>query len=352
MNAETTQKLYEAFCEDLDAYCDGTLPDARRREIAAFLQASPQARATLQEFQQAHDLFENATWDVPEPTRAPSAQDILAAARTRPVARPSWRDRFAAWRAGLTWRSPAFAAAALLAVGAGVGWLALTASRTPSPQESAAVAPSPKPAPPETAEAARAPESAPDATAKSVESPAAPEPTAKPDAGPLSIPGGAAGARGAAEKNELFANEAPKSAATSASASAPDASGGGLPSGDSATKSPDTFQPLEESQPEKSAIASRETPPMEKKSSDAPRADELIARRALGAAPPATSSPSRTQSQPMKTPLKANDQERTTASGRPESANVQDAKPKTAEPPGASNAPPAPTSASSASPSQ
>lgn len=87
MSAEHSEKQFEAFCEDLEAYVEGALSDVRRREIESFLKDSAEARELLAEFQQANSLFAAPEWDIPEPQHLPTAQIILDRAHQ---AAPFW----------------------------------------------------------------------------------------------------------------------------------------------------------------------------------------------------------------------------------------------------------------------
>lgn len=95
---ERSDDILATFCEDLEAYVEGALPDDRRREMEAFLETSEEARALLAEFREADALFDGATWDVPPPKNLPTAQAILDSSRKAPVRnwnffawlRPSW----------------------------------------------------------------------------------------------------------------------------------------------------------------------------------------------------------------------------------------------------------------------
>lgn len=115
MSAEHSEKQFEAFCEDLEAYVEGALPDVRRREIESFLKDSAEARELLAEFQQANSLFAAPEWDVPEPQHLPTAQVILDRAREQtPFWHRWWQHMSALLPKPLT--SPVFASALALIV--------------------------------------------------------------------------------------------------------------------------------------------------------------------------------------------------------------------------------------------
>lgn len=115
MSAEHSEKQFEAFCEDLEAYVEGALPDVRRREIESFLKDSAEARELLAEFQQANSLFAAPEWEVPEPHHLPTAQAILDRAREQtPFWHRWWQHVVALLPKPLT--SPVFASALALIV--------------------------------------------------------------------------------------------------------------------------------------------------------------------------------------------------------------------------------------------
>ncbi len=129
---------------DFEDYLDGKLPPARHREVAELLARSAAAREMLEELQTARKWLEGTRWDVPEPARWPSADEILARAGRHTVSPPAvavTKSGPAAggaggWSAGWmpvwgTFRLPAWAlgAAAGVVLFAGVAlWWALSPS--------------------------------------------------------------------------------------------------------------------------------------------------------------------------------------------------------------------------------
>ncbi len=122
--AETLDNLDDALFGDFEDYLAGTLPEARRREVAARLDASPEARALLSEFTEAQKLFEKPIWEVAEPSALPSAQAILDRAKSRPTVRKSFFAEMKEWFGGAMWR-PALASGFAVALLASGSWLVL-----------------------------------------------------------------------------------------------------------------------------------------------------------------------------------------------------------------------------------
>lgn len=126
--AETLDNLDDALFGDFEDYLAGTLPEARRREVAARLEASPEARALLAEFTEAQTLFRNPVWDVPEPVALPSAQAILDRSKSRPTARKSFLAGMKDWFGVAMWR-PALASGFAIALLASGTWLVLRSNQ-------------------------------------------------------------------------------------------------------------------------------------------------------------------------------------------------------------------------------
>lgn len=139
MSSEEAQ-LDHPLYGDFEDYLDGKLPPARCQEVTDLLARSAAAREVLEELRTARRWLEGTRWDVPEPARWPSAEDILARAGRRPAAlpaalatKPDRAARKAAWWAAgwLPWqwdvRSPAWAWGAavslLLLVGSSLWWV-------------------------------------------------------------------------------------------------------------------------------------------------------------------------------------------------------------------------------------
>lgn len=128
--AETLDNLDDALFGDFEDYLAGTLPEARRREVAARLDASPEARALLSEFTEAQKLFEKPVWEIPEPSALPSAQAILDRAKSRPTVRKSFFAGMKEWFGGAMWR-PALASGLAVALLASGSWLVLRSTEKP-----------------------------------------------------------------------------------------------------------------------------------------------------------------------------------------------------------------------------
>jgi hypothetical protein len=128
--AETLDNLDDALFGDFEDYLAGTLPEARRREVAARLDASPEARALLSEFTEAQKLFEKPIWEVAEPSALPSAQAILDRAKSRPTVRKSFFAGMKEWFGGAMWR-PALASGLAVALLASGSWLVLRSTEKP-----------------------------------------------------------------------------------------------------------------------------------------------------------------------------------------------------------------------------
>lgn len=136
MSAEHSEKQFEAFCEDLEAYVEGALPDGRRREIESFLKDSAEARELLAEFQQANSLFATPEWDVPEPQHLPTAQVILDRAREQT---PFWHRWWAQVSAILpkSMTSPVFASVLALVVLFSATWYVVRPTLLSKPEMTA-----------------------------------------------------------------------------------------------------------------------------------------------------------------------------------------------------------------------
>lgn len=133
-------QLDDPLYGDFEDYLDGVLPEARLREVEALLARSATARALLEELRTARAWLNGTTWDVPEPTRWPSAEEILARAGRRPAATSATRRWWARW--SLNVRSPVWAlgAAAGLALlmGGGLWWWLLPPASDETAQSSRA----------------------------------------------------------------------------------------------------------------------------------------------------------------------------------------------------------------------
>jgi anti-sigma factor RsiW len=102
--------------DELHAYADGRLPDARRAELEAFLAAHPQAAARVAAWQRhARELHAalDGVLNEPVPRRA-----LPASLRTPAEAGAASYGRRAAWTVGLA------ASVTSLALGAAIGWMA------------------------------------------------------------------------------------------------------------------------------------------------------------------------------------------------------------------------------------
>ncbi|MBX7220219.1 MAG: hypothetical protein K1Y36_09770 [Blastocatellia bacterium] len=118
------ERQFEAFCEDVEAFVEGTLPVARRREIETFLEASEEARAILAEFREANALFEHVEWEVPAPQNLPTAQEILTRATGTPPVWKGWWQSF--WKLlPQPVKSPVFASVLGVCAVLGITWTAL-----------------------------------------------------------------------------------------------------------------------------------------------------------------------------------------------------------------------------------
>ncbi|MBI4747322.1 MAG: DUF4349 domain-containing protein [Acidobacteria bacterium] len=183
MSAEHSEKQFEAFCEDLEAYVEGALPDVRQREIESFLKDSAEARELLAEFQQANSLFAAPEWDIPEPHHLPTAQVILDRARKQlPFWHRWWQHVSALLPKPLT--SPVFASALALMVLFSATWYVVRPTFLSKPEMTAMQKDSAAPAvgaAPASSTVPAAPSSEPTgSTARPAEAPAKQAPPASP----------------------------------------------------------------------------------------------------------------------------------------------------------------------------